>query len=133
MSLENLEPLLSKFSKIENRTGLNINPFPSKGEKNRLALDRVKSISALSAHSAVKGLNLNLTFYLNDKATKTSPYQDMLCFNLAPRVFYLSPPQRESAKKDPGSGWLRVSVTNLSSWEGSHVIKVLSPLLFVTS
>ena len=37
-----------------------LNPFPSKGfpidEYNRLALDRVKSISALSAHSAVKGL-----------------------------------------------------------------------------
>ena len=43
-----------------------INPFPSKGfpfdEQNRLALDRVKSISALSAHSAVKGLRItNLT------------------------------------------------------------------------
>ena len=37
-----------------------LNPFPSKGfpivEPNRLALDRVKPISALSAHSAVKGL-----------------------------------------------------------------------------
>ena len=36
------------------------NPFPSKGfpidEQNRLALDRVKSISALSAHLALKGL-----------------------------------------------------------------------------
>ena len=35
------------------------NPFPAKGfpidESNRLALDRVKSVSALSAHSAVKG------------------------------------------------------------------------------
>ena len=38
-----------------------VNPFPSEGfpidEYNRLALDRVKSISALSTHSAVKGLN----------------------------------------------------------------------------
>ena len=37
-----------------------LNPFPSKGfpidEQNRLALARVKSISAQSAHSAVKGL-----------------------------------------------------------------------------
>ena len=37
-----------------------LNPFPSKGflidEWNRLALDRLKSISALSAHAAVKGL-----------------------------------------------------------------------------
>ena len=37
-----------------------VNPFRSKGfpfdEQNRLALDRVKSISALSAHAAVKGL-----------------------------------------------------------------------------
>ena len=36
-------------------------PFPSKDfpidEYNRLALDRVKSISAVSAHSAVKGLS----------------------------------------------------------------------------
>ena len=36
------------------------NSFPAKGfpidELNRLALDRVKSISALSAHSAVKGI-----------------------------------------------------------------------------
>ena len=36
------------------------NPFPSKGfpmaEQNRLALDRVRSISALRAHSAVEGL-----------------------------------------------------------------------------
>ena len=40
-----------------------VNPFLSKGfpidEQNRLALDRVKSISALSAHSAVKGLTLS--------------------------------------------------------------------------
>ena len=40
---------------------LALNPFPAKGfpndEENRLALDRVKSIRALSAHSAVKGLN----------------------------------------------------------------------------
>ena len=44
-----------------------INPFPSKGfpidEWNRLALDRVKSISALSAHSAVKGLRVPLFVY----------------------------------------------------------------------
>ena len=37
-----------------------VNPFLSKGfpinEQNRLRLDRVKSISALSAHSAVKRL-----------------------------------------------------------------------------
>ena len=45
-----------------------VNPFPSKRssidelELDRLALDRVKSISALSAHSAVKGLrNSNMT------------------------------------------------------------------------
>ena len=42
-----------------------INPFPSKGfpidEENRLALDRVKSISALSAHSEVKGLMVSIT------------------------------------------------------------------------
>ena len=40
---------------------IQLNPFPSKGfpidEWNRLALDRVKSIIALSAHSAVKGLS----------------------------------------------------------------------------
>ena len=40
--------------------GAVLNPFPAKGfpinEQNRLALDRVKSISALSADSAVKGL-----------------------------------------------------------------------------
>ena len=39
---------------------LEFNPFPSKrfpiDEYNHLALDRVKSVSALSAHSAVKGL-----------------------------------------------------------------------------
>ena len=45
----------------------------------------------------------------------------------------ISPPQREREKKDPGSGWSRVLVTNLSSREGSQFIKVLSPLPFVTS
>ena len=44
-----------------------VNPFPSNGfpigEYNGLALDSVKSVSALSAHSAVKGLTLvNETF-----------------------------------------------------------------------
>ena len=53
-------------------------------------------------------------------------------YNLFPRVFYLPTP-RERGNKDPGSGWSRVLVPNLSSWEGSHFIKVLSPLLFVTS
>ena len=42
------------------RVILFFNPFPSKGfpidESNRLALERIESISALSAHSAVKGL-----------------------------------------------------------------------------
>ena len=38
-----------------------INPFPAKGFpidelENRLALDRVKSVSALSGHTAVNGL-----------------------------------------------------------------------------
>ena len=51
--------------------------------------------------------------------------------SLVPRVFYLPTPG-ERGKKDPRSGWSRVLVTNLSSWEGSHFIKVLSPLLFVT-
>ena len=47
-------------AKLHVAPGRGLNPFPSKGfpidEWNRLALDRVKSISALSAHSAVKGL-----------------------------------------------------------------------------
>ena len=42
-------------------------------------------------------------------------------------------PQRERGKKDPGSGWSRVLVTNLSSREGFQFIKVLSPRPFVTS
>mgnify|MGYP000509553994 CR=1 FL=1 len=46
---------------------------------------------------------------------------------------FISPPQRERGKKDPGSGWSRVLVTNLSSREGSQFIKVLSSLPFVTS
>ena len=49
-----------------------------------------------------------------------------------PRSF-ISPPQRERGKKDPGSGWSHVLVTNLSSREGSQFIKVLSPRPFVTS
>ena len=44
----------------ETKAHKQLNPFPSKGfpidEQNRLALGRVKSISNLSAHSAVKGL-----------------------------------------------------------------------------
>ena len=44
-----------------------------------------------------------------------------------------SPPlQRDRGKKDPVSGWSRVLVTNLSSWERSQFIIVLLPLLFVT-
>ena len=47
-----------------------VNPFPSKGfpidESNRLALDRVKSTSALSAHSAVKGLRAVTGFPLTN-------------------------------------------------------------------
>ena len=46
---------------------------------------------------------------------------------------FISPPQSEQGKKDTGLGWSRVLVTNLSLWEGSQFIKVLSPLLFVTS
>ena len=56
-----------------------VNPFPSKGfpidELNRLALDRVKSISALSTHLAVKGLTpefyvleLQLEMHVNDRS-----------------------------------------------------------------
>ena len=41
--------------------------------------------------------------------------------NLVPRVFYLTP--RERRKKDPGSGWSRVLVTNLSSWRGPILSK----------
>ena len=47
-------------------------PFPSKGfpidEQNRLALDRVRSMSALSAHAAVKGLFIILNFISARKA-----------------------------------------------------------------
>ena len=46
---------------------------------------------------------------------------------------FISPPQRERRKKDPGSGWSHVLVTNLSSREGFQFIKVLSPRPFVTS
>ena len=46
---------------------------------------------------------------------------------------FISPPQRERGKKDPGSGWSRVLVTNLSSREWSQFIKVLSPRPFVAS
>jgi len=42
-------------------------------------------------------------------------------------------PKGSEVEKDPGSGWSRVFVTNLSSWEGFQFIKVLSPLLFATS
>ena len=52
--------------------------------------------------------------------------------NLVPRIFHLPTPM-ERGKKDPGSGWSRDLVTNLSSWEGFQFIKLLSPLLFVTS
>ena len=46
---------------------------------------------------------------------------------------FISPPQRERRKKDPGSGWSHALVTNLSSREGLQFIKVLSPRPFVTS
>ena len=46
---------------------------------------------------------------------------------------FISPPQRERGKKDPGSGWSHVLGANLSSREGSQFIKVLSPTPFVTS
>ena len=41
-------------------------------------------------------------------------------------------PQMEREKKDPGSGWSRVLVTNLCSWEWSQFLRMLLPLLFVT-
>ena len=41
------------------------------------------------------------------------------------------PPQRERGKKDLGSGWSRILVTNLSLSVGSQFIRVLSLLLFV--
>ena len=50
-------------------------------------------------------------------------------WELQPRSQGLSSPH----PKGPGSGWSRVLVTNLSSREGSQVIKVLSPRPFVTS
>jgi len=46
---------------------------------------------------------------------------------------FKSPPQRELGKKDPGSGWSRVLVTNLYYWEGSQIFGILSPLVFVSS
>ena len=47
--------------------------------------------------------------------------------------YFIPPPQRERGKKDPGSGWSRISVTNLSLSEGSQFIRVMSPLLSVTN
>ena len=46
---------------------------------------------------------------------------------------FISPPQRERGKEDPGSGWSRVLVTNLFSWEGSQFIRLSSRLVFVRS
>ena len=43
------------------------------------------------------------------------------------------PPKGEWGKKDPGSGWSRALVTNLSSWEGLQLFRILTPLVFVTS
>ena len=48
--------------------------------------------------------------------------------NLVPRVFHL-PTANGASEERP---WFLVLVTNLSSWEGSQFIRVLSPLLFVT-
>ena len=44
----------------------------------------------------------------------------------------MSPPHRQQGKKDPGSGWSHVLVTNLSSWEGSKFRTILSLLAFAT-
>ena len=63
--------LLRVHNSSENTLSGCINPFPSKefpiDEQNRLALDRVKSISALSAHSAVKGLKISHKFLISEK------------------------------------------------------------------
>ena len=63
-----------------------LNPFPSKGfpiaEQNRLALDRVKSISALSAHLAVKGLKSlvhKLKWYIILQQLQTKPHYFLAC------------------------------------------------------
>ena len=63
-------------------------------------------------------------------------FRYLLLGMLSPTSFpgsFISPHQRERGKKDPGSGWSRVLVTNLSSREGFQFIKVLSPRPFVTS
>ena len=52
----------AKAPRLWNALPVDINPFPAKGftidEQNRLALNRVKSVSALSTHTAVKGLRI---------------------------------------------------------------------------
>ena len=44
----------------------------------------------------------------------------------------MSPPHKKQGKKDPGSGWSHVLVTNLSSWKGSKFLTILSLLAFAT-
>ena len=61
------------------------NPFPSKGfpidQQNRLALDGVKSISALSAHSAVKGLANRIIVFWRRRCCCLRPSSDSLFFS----------------------------------------------------
>ena len=53
---------------------------------------------------------------------------------LQPRPQSLLSPhfKRKQRDEDPGSGWSRVLMTNLSLLEESHIIRLLSPLVFVT-
>ena len=55
-----------------------------------------------------------------------------ISFHWSPEPRSLGLPKRERGKKDPGSSWSRVLVTNLCSWEESQLFRILSPLVFVT-
>ena len=77
----------------------------------------------------IKGI---VTPEIGPKSFGTSQKQTPALSTSFPESF-ISPPQREQGKKDPGSGWSRVLVTNLSSWEGPQLFRILTPLVFFIS
>ena len=90
---------------------------------------------SLRGNSALMVKN-SLHFIFHISSEKLHHYQICSRSGCSPTSFpgsFISPPQRERGKKDPGPGWSHVLVTNLSSREGFQFIKVLSPRPFVTS
>ena len=87
------------------------NPFPAKGfpidEYNRLALDRVKSISALSAHSAVKGLKHSWYVHGNVRTGST---------NVSTKRETTTTTTKNNKQKPEESSSIRISMSIIQSY-----------------